>query len=684
MSLPTTGPLKFSDIYTEIHGSHTTQLCSLRTMSSDASFVVPDAISEFYGYTSKGLSVDQDTFTGVTYKGGTGIVQYTVQSVSVNWTASATTNPSSFITIQSGGESGGDGNELVKVNILSNSNTNNTRYGEITIKDSDTSDPAPDVIVKITQNKKYYFSTSSTFELAATANDSDSVSISTNVSSWTASVNTNFPDNSLSVSTNGTTITVTVSTANSGASPRTGDILVHDNSTSDPADDLIIAVSQAGSQNIVVNPNVFTGVSWRGDTVSTTVDATNTDWDSNKVSWVTTVSPPDGVEGSTNVDIDISSNTDTSSDRYDAQAVTISSYDGSIDKYISITQNYKRYISASNKTFDYDATSGTVTIGGNVASTWDVDSHTSNFLNIISKQDDTTLSVTMNVNTSTSDKTDTVTLKDTGTDPADSITITLTQEGAPATLTFDFLYNKRSLAIDTSNDKAVGSVKLYKTDDTLVETISVDELFDSSGETTSLTFNNAVSGTDYYIDATGIEYKISNETYFIETLAWHENNNNTNATTWKTSNFTFDQSLRYTFGAYEDVWYLRIVLCYEKENTNMDHWQGDIEVKRLSPHGGTLSPFTTNGMAPIGTCTVESDSYIVNNLSKLSSFTYELDASNIAPFESNGTPISVIDPGWQLSDPLDTGDGWVTDSISYGGIGEYRTLTYTCSENASP
>jgi hypothetical protein len=50
MTLPGTGPLSFSAIYAEIYGSHSTQQASLRSMSSAASKDVPDAVSEFYGY----------------------------------------------------------------------------------------------------------------------------------------------------------------------------------------------------------------------------------------------------------------------------------------------------------------------------------------------------------------------------------------------------------------------------------------------------------------------------------------------------------------------------------------------------------------------------------------------------------------------------------------------------------
>ena len=444
MALPTSGPLKFSTIYTELYGSHTTQLCSLRNMSADANFTVPDSVSEFYGYTSKSLSVSQTEFTGVTFRGGTGIVSFDVVSNSVNWSASATTNPSSFITIQSGDDSGGDGTKTVDLNIASNSDKNNTRYGEVTISDDDTNDPVADIVVKITQNKQYYFSVTESFELAAAANSSDSVSLSTNVSNWTASVFTNFSDNSLSVSSSGNTLTVTVSTENTASSPRNGEIKVHDNSTADPADDLIITVSQAGALNISVSPNNFTGVTWRSTTKQSTVTSTNVNWtESHDTSIISNVSPSNGGNGDTNITISIKEHTNTSVN----QAVTISG--SGITKYVSITQNYKRYISASNKTFDYDATSGTITVGGNVLTTWDIATSTSNFITSITRQNDTTIAITMNENTSTSDITDTITLEDNGTDPADNVTIAVTQEGVPLTISVSptshtYAYNSTS------------------------------------------------------------------------------------------------------------------------------------------------------------------------------------------------------------------------------------------------
>ena len=50
MSLPPSGPLSFNDIASEL-GIGTTPL-SLRSMSALAGFSTPDAVSEFYGYSS--------------------------------------------------------------------------------------------------------------------------------------------------------------------------------------------------------------------------------------------------------------------------------------------------------------------------------------------------------------------------------------------------------------------------------------------------------------------------------------------------------------------------------------------------------------------------------------------------------------------------------------------------------
>jgi hypothetical protein len=52
MALPTSGPLSFLDIATEINGDPP---YSLRSMSDFAGFSTPDSVSEFYGYSGGGL-----------------------------------------------------------------------------------------------------------------------------------------------------------------------------------------------------------------------------------------------------------------------------------------------------------------------------------------------------------------------------------------------------------------------------------------------------------------------------------------------------------------------------------------------------------------------------------------------------------------------------------------------------
>ena len=52
MALPTSGPLSFLDIATEINGD---PHYSLRSMSNSAGFSTPDSVSEFYGYSGSGL-----------------------------------------------------------------------------------------------------------------------------------------------------------------------------------------------------------------------------------------------------------------------------------------------------------------------------------------------------------------------------------------------------------------------------------------------------------------------------------------------------------------------------------------------------------------------------------------------------------------------------------------------------
>lgn len=51
MALPSSGQISLNDINVELGNTAGTQ-CSLRTMSSTAGFTTPDAVSEFYGYSS--------------------------------------------------------------------------------------------------------------------------------------------------------------------------------------------------------------------------------------------------------------------------------------------------------------------------------------------------------------------------------------------------------------------------------------------------------------------------------------------------------------------------------------------------------------------------------------------------------------------------------------------------------
>ena len=53
MALPTSGPLSFSAIANELGTSLSN--VSLRGMSNSAGFSIPDAVSEFYGYSGGGL-----------------------------------------------------------------------------------------------------------------------------------------------------------------------------------------------------------------------------------------------------------------------------------------------------------------------------------------------------------------------------------------------------------------------------------------------------------------------------------------------------------------------------------------------------------------------------------------------------------------------------------------------------
>jgi len=50
MALPTTGPLSINDIRVELGASSTNQ--SLRTFSNTAGFSSPDAVSDFYGFST--------------------------------------------------------------------------------------------------------------------------------------------------------------------------------------------------------------------------------------------------------------------------------------------------------------------------------------------------------------------------------------------------------------------------------------------------------------------------------------------------------------------------------------------------------------------------------------------------------------------------------------------------------
>lgn len=54
MALPTSGPLSFLDIATEINGDPP---YSLRSMSNSAGFSTPDSVSEFYGYSGGGFLI---------------------------------------------------------------------------------------------------------------------------------------------------------------------------------------------------------------------------------------------------------------------------------------------------------------------------------------------------------------------------------------------------------------------------------------------------------------------------------------------------------------------------------------------------------------------------------------------------------------------------------------------------
>ena len=62
MALQSSGPISFSDIKTELSNSSN----SLRTLSAAAGFSIPDAVSEFYGYSSVSLAtVTTNSITGV-------------------------------------------------------------------------------------------------------------------------------------------------------------------------------------------------------------------------------------------------------------------------------------------------------------------------------------------------------------------------------------------------------------------------------------------------------------------------------------------------------------------------------------------------------------------------------------------------------------------------------------------
>lgn len=63
MALPTSGLLKFTDIATEL-GLSLSNL-SLRSMSNTAGFYIPDAVSEFYGYSN----LTYTFYLGMVYSG---------------------------------------------------------------------------------------------------------------------------------------------------------------------------------------------------------------------------------------------------------------------------------------------------------------------------------------------------------------------------------------------------------------------------------------------------------------------------------------------------------------------------------------------------------------------------------------------------------------------------------------
>lgn len=143
MALPSSGQISLSDIYAEINGSHSTQQCSLRSLSSSASKTTPDAISEFHGYSSASLSVSPSLIS-FNYNGllcsysSTSYVTVTASSGN-SWTA---TRSATWIFISS---SSGTGNGGFGVSVSSNGGTL-SRFGSVTV-----SSDAPDKTVSIDQ-----------------------------------------------------------------------------------------------------------------------------------------------------------------------------------------------------------------------------------------------------------------------------------------------------------------------------------------------------------------------------------------------------------------------------------------------------------------------------------------------------------------------------------------------------
>jgi len=495
MGLPTSGPLSFSDIYTELYGTHNSQLCSLGDMSDDAGFTDPDKVSDFYGYTSEGFTVTPTVFNDVSWKGET--KSFSIDSTSVNWSISSV----SWIT-SINPDSGGDGNQNVTFYVTGNNDTVNSRNDTQALTITTDSTEVGTIYIEVNQHKKYYFSKSGDFVINYAANSSDNVTITTNVSSWGANINNygDFATNEISVSKSGTTLTVTISTENSGSSNKTATVKVYDNG-SDPADPIYIDVTQTTNISLSASPTVFTGVSWRGENLTTNVVSSNVNWTSNKVSWITNVNPSSGGDGSTSVTISVASYTDTTTNRHDTAAVSFKDSGGTVsDVDIDITQNYKRYITVTNDTIEWNITSHSVTVGGNVGSTWDVNSYTGNITNA-SKNNNTTLSITISQNTDTTNSANSsVILKDTGTDPADSVTYTVTQTKKyyinPGFDKTDISWRQDSTVTFTVESNIAWKVKSYSGN---IKSNGISPTSGSAGNTSvTVTFNENTSTTNTY------------------------------------------------------------------------------------------------------------------------------------------------------------------------------------------